>query len=88
MIRIFVLRVHKISPRKQRKGALPVLHNAPCDVDFFEWLDALSDQEHHEVMKSLRCVADDLGVRVEQHALAAQNLLDFPSHSPSQLSLN
>lgn len=65
-----------------------MLSDAPCSVNFFDWLDALSDEEHHQVLEALRCAADDLGVIVEQQPFVAQNLFHLPAYLPPKPSLN
>lgn len=61
---------------------------SPCSVRFFEWLDNLSDQEHHEVLLELRAAAKELGCLVDRHTTVAEELFDLPPHSPSVGSLN
>lgn len=65
-----------------------MLYDTPCNLNFFDWLDALTDEEHHKVFEHLREVANDLGCRVDGHPLTAQHLLNFPPHRPSQPPLN
>lgn len=55
---------------------------APCNLDFFEWLDTLSDEEHHEVFLQLRSAVQELGCVVNQHPLITHHLLQFPPHVP------
>lgn len=62
--------------------------DTPCDVDFFEWLETLSDEEHSAVLEALRFAAKELGCRVNRHPLVTQYLLNFLPHHPSELSLN
>lgn len=63
-------------------------HKAHCDtIDFFEWLDTLSDEEHHEVLLQLRSAVQELGCVVTQHSLAAHQLFEFPPHAQSKSTL-
>lgn len=59
-----------------------------CAERFFDWLDTLSDEEHHVMLLQLRAAATELGCRVNRHSLATHQLLDLPSHNPSVTSLN
>lgn len=62
--------------------------DAPCNVDFFEWLETLTDEEHSQVLESLRYAAKELGVRVDRQPSITHHLLDFLPHVSSKLSLN
>lgn len=61
---------------------------SPCSVRFLEWLDALTDEEHHEFLLQLRAAANELGCRVNRHPFVAKQLLDVPSHDPPMIFLN
>lgn len=63
-------------------------HQAPCDTNFFEWLDRLSDEEHHQVFLELRFAMKELGCRVDRYPLAAKDLLNLPPHVPAPSPLN
>lgn len=63
-------------------------NRAACDTTFFEWLDTLSAEEHHAALERLRCLAAELGVRVDRKSTITQYLLDLDTHRPVNLSLN
>lgn len=65
-----------------------MFRDAPCNVDFFEWLDTLTDEEHSQVLEELRKVAGELGVRADSHLPVTQHLLNFLPHVPPKFSLN
>jgi hypothetical protein len=58
------------------------------DIDFLQWLDTLSDEEHHAVLLSLRQTATDLGVTIDRKSPTAQDLLNLSPHSRGIISLN
>lgn len=60
----------------------------PCNVDFFDWLETLSDEEHHEVFLHLCTITEELGLRIDKYAPVPQDLLDLPPHNPTMISLN
>lgn len=61
---------------------------SPCSTFFLEWLDRLSDEEHTELHSQLHCIMEELGCRVDRDSSAAKDLLNFPPHSATALSLN
>lgn len=61
---------------------------SPCNVRFLEWLDGLSDKEHHDVLLELRLATQELGCGVDRYPFTAKDLLNLPPHIPSALPLN
>lgn len=65
-----------------------MLPEIPCNVDFFEWLDSLSDEDHRVVLELVRKVNRDLCCRVNRQPIAAQQLFDLTPHRNTFFSLN
>lgn len=65
-----------------------MLHRASCNIDFFEWLDTLTDEEHHDVWQAVMRAAEELGCRVDENSLIPHNLFDLQTHTPSVPLLN
>lgn len=65
-----------------------MLSEVPCNVNFFDWFDSLSDDEREATLVQLRQVAADLGVRVDIKPFITQDTLNFPPHILSQLFAN
>jgi hypothetical protein len=58
------------------------------ELDFLQWLETLSDEEHHLVLERLRLYVAHLGPAIDRDAIDAQALFDLEPHSTSMLSLN
>lgn len=59
------------------------------ELSFLEWLDTLSDEEHHRVVEALCAAADDLrAAAAGQHPLGADDLLKLDTHRYPKLFLN
>lgn len=65
-----------------------MLPDIPCNVDFFEWLDTLSDDEHHVVLEVMREINRGLRCRVNRNPLTAQQLFNLAPYRDTLLSLN
>ena len=60
----------------------------PCDMDFFDWLDTLDDEQHHAVYVAMCELVDELGVCVTQQPQGAQNLFQLLARVNPHFSLN
>jgi hypothetical protein len=56
--------------------------------DFDEWLDTLSDEDHSHVHWLLTIVAEDLGIRINEHSLAPHHSFNFSPHITPSFALN
>jgi hypothetical protein len=65
-----------------------MLPAAPCNVDFFDWLDTLDNDEHHAVLEHLRRIADELGIRVDRKPFIAHKFLNLETHKAAVISFN
>lgn len=57
-------------------------------VDFFAWLDSLSDEEHHAVFEELRVIIATLGCRINHNPPLPHKPLQLPPHQVTMISLN
>lgn len=58
------------------------------NVDFFDWLDTLTDDEHSQVLQELRLAARELGIRVNRNPLVAKELFELLPSRHALISLN
>jgi hypothetical protein len=65
-----------------------MLPAAPCNVDFFDWLDTLDNDEHHAVLEHLRRIAEELGIRVDRKPFIAHKFFDLAPNVVAVLSRN
>jgi hypothetical protein len=65
-----------------------MLPKSQTELDFFAWLDELSDEEHEAVWLAMRRIVAELGVRVVEHPHATQDFFKLPPGGHAQFSLN
>jgi hypothetical protein len=58
------------------------------DAELIQFLNSLSDEEHHAYYVRLMAAVAELLVVVEREATTAQALLDLQTHRPSTQFLN
>lgn len=80
--------VYEETSPPQKGGKMQQQSPSRCSVLFLEWLDNLTDEEHHEFLLQLRAAANELGCRVNRHPFAAEQLLDILTHDPPMSFLN